>query len=295
MLIARYWLIVPVLAIAGSLAREEGRARRAPGTLPTHTPLFVGAARRHGACWSARSPSSRRSRSARSSSTCSCSAAIGSITMTQRSPRVRPQASSALRAARSCGARSLDCVPQARPAPDDPQPGHVRGRGGQRLHDAALRPRARHRAAARRPPASSSAVSLWLWFTVLFANFAEAMAEGRGKAQADTLRAGAPGRRREAARASRGATRRYDEVAVGRRCARATSCSSRPATLIPGDGEVDRGRRLGDESAITGESAPVIRESGGDRSAVTGGTRVLSDWLVVRDHARTRARRSSIA
>ena len=103
----------------------------------------------------------------------------------------------------------------------------------------------RSRGQGEAPPASSSRVSLWLWFTVLFANFAEAMAEGRGKAQADTLRAA----RRDVAgeEARRAASRRAQSTTVvaARRCARATSCSSKPATTIPGDGEVDRRRRLG--------------------------------------------------
>ncbi|MBZ5703019.1 MAG: potassium-transporting ATPase subunit KdpB [Acidobacteriia bacterium] len=120
-------------------------------------------------------------------------------------------------------------------------------------------------------------ISLWLWFTVLFANFAEAMAEGRGKAQADTLR---KARAETEARRLRpdgstevvvsSALRAGDEVLV---CA---------GEFIPGDGEVIEGVASVDESAITGESAPVIRESGGDRSAVTGGTRVLSDEIKVR-------------
>ena len=124
------------------------------------------------------------------------------------------------------------------------------------------------------------AVSAWLWFTVLFANFAEAMAEGRGKAQADTLRATrqdvqakklirAPLRCRPAADTA-SSLRKGDVVLV------------EAGELVPSDGEVIEGVASVDESAITGESAPVIRESGGDRSSVTGGTRVLSDWLVVR-------------
>lgn len=130
------------------------------------------------------------------------------------------------------------------------------------------------------PPVFILAVSAWLWFTVLFANFAEAMAEGRGKAQADSLRAA-----------------RRDVVAVKLDEPRHTAARSQVAAsklrkgdvvlvlaqeMIPADGEVIEGVASVDESAITGESAPVIRESGGDRSSVTGGTRVLSDWLVVR-------------
>jgi K+-transporting ATPase ATPase B chain len=122
-------------------------------------------------------------------------------------------------------------------------------------------------------------INLWLWFTVLFANFAEAVAEGRGKAQADTLR-----------------RTRSDTVAKVLANQEAKIFSNKPAQLlekgdlvlvepgdiIPSDGDVVEGVASVDESAITGESAPVIREAGGDRSAVTGGTRVLSDYIVVK-------------
>src|SRR5215468_8121500 len=120
-------------------------------------------------------------------------------------------------------------------------------------------------------------ITLWLWFTVLFANFAEAMAEGRGKAQAETLRRAKtetiahrllPDGRTEDVPAPR--LRRDDVVVVS------------AGEFIPGDGEVIEGVASVDESAITGESAPVIREAGGDRSAVTGGTRVLSDRIKIR-------------
>jgi K+-transporting ATPase ATPase B chain len=123
-------------------------------------------------------------------------------------------------------------------------------------------------------------ISAWLWFTVLFANFAEAMAEGRGKAQADSLRAARRDvmavkleePRRDAGQTPVNASqlRKGDVVLV------------EAGNMIPADGEVIEGVASVDESAITGESAPVIRESGGDRSSVTGGTRVLSDWLIVR-------------
>ncbi len=136
-------------------------------------------------------------------------------------------------------------------------------------------------------------VTVWLWFTVLFANFAEAMAEGRGKAQADTLR-----RARSETLAKRiprsgkagvsvpieaqfGPEAGYEEVAAPE-LRKGDLVLVTAGDLIPGDGEVIAGVASVDESAITGESAPVIRESGGDRSAVTGGTRVLSDWIVVR-------------
>ena len=120
-------------------------------------------------------------------------------------------------------------------------------------------------------------ITLWLWFTVLFANFAEAMAEGRGKAQADTLRK---------ARSETIANRLLESGGIEQ----VPSSKLRADDLvvvsagefIPGDGEIVEGVASVDESAITGESAPVIRESGGDRSAVTGGTRVLSDQIKVR-------------
>ncbi len=120
-------------------------------------------------------------------------------------------------------------------------------------------------------------ITLWLWFTVLFANFAEAMAEGRGKAQADTLRK------------AKGETIAYRYKSDG--TVEAVSSSQLRAgdiikveagQHIAGDGEVIEGVASVDESAITGESAPVIREAGGDRSAVTGGTKVLSDWIRIR-------------
>jgi len=124
------------------------------------------------------------------------------------------------------------------------------------------------------------AISLWLWFTVVFANFAEAMAEGRGKAQADTLRRS---RRDVLAKKLSRPQHGADFTAVSAATLHQGDVVVVEAgDFIPSDGEVMEGIASVDESAITGESAPVIRESGGDRSAVTGGTRVLSDWLVVR-------------
>jgi potassium-transporting ATPase ATP-binding subunit len=131
-------------------------------------------------------------------------------------------------------------------------------------------------AAGTGSPLFTGQVAFWLWFTVLFANFAEAMAEGRGKAQAATLRRAKTettavrilnGGQRETVPAS--ALRTGDVVRV------------EAGQMIPGDGDIIEGVASVDESAITGESAPVIREAGGDRSGVTGGTRVLSDWIVV--------------
>src|SRR5262245_58082296 len=130
-------------------------------------------------------------------------------------------------------------------------------------------------------------VSAWLWFTVLFANFAEALAEGRGKAQAEALRRA---RRDIEAHLLEGEIDepRFEPEAVRTRSLPSSDLRKghlvlvRTGEFIPGDGEIEIGIASVDESAITGESAPVIREAGGDRSAVTGGTRVLSDWLVVR-------------
>ena len=136
------------------------------------------------------------------------------------------------------------------------------------------------RGQAEAPAGFILAVTVWLWFTVLFANFAEALAEGRSKQQAASLRGIkttvqakvlADARRRDRVE-SRAATalRRGDIVLI------------EAGDMVPGDGEVIEGVASVDESAITGESAPVIRESGGDFSSVTGGTRVLSDWIIVR-------------
>jgi len=119
-------------------------------------------------------------------------------------------------------------------------------------------------------------ITLWLWFTVLFANFAEAMAEGRGKAQADTLR-----KARSETIARRIRTDGSIEEITGSKLRAGDRVKVTAGEFIPGDGEVVEGVASVDESAITGESAPVIRESGGDRSAVTGGTRVLSDEIIV--------------
>ncbi len=120
-------------------------------------------------------------------------------------------------------------------------------------------------------------ITLWLWFTVLFANFAEAMAEGRGKAQADTLR-----KARSETEAKRLLPSGCTETVPSAKLRAGDVVMVTAGELVPGDGEVIEGVASVDESAITGESAPVIREAGGDRSAVTGGTRVLSDVIKVR-------------
>ncbi len=141
-------------------------------------------------------------------------------------------------------------------------------------------------------PAFILAISLWLWFTLLFANFAEAMAEGRGKAQAAALRGSRrtifakvlveqsyqPGHKKPSSHPSEGQTKPVSSDSLQK----GTLVLVEAGDFVPLDGEVIEGVASVDESAVTGESAPVIRESGGDRSAVTGGTRVISDWLVIR-------------
>src|SRR5512136_414910 len=130
------------------------------------------------------------------------------------------------------------------------------------------------------PTAFIGGVTLWLWFTVLFANFSEAVAEGRGKAQAEALR-----KTRQTTQAKKllrpDRQARYELVASAA-LKKNDLFLVEAGDILPVDGEVIEGIASVDESAVTGESAPVIRESGGDRSAVTGGTRLLSDWLVVR-------------
>jgi K+-transporting ATPase ATPase B chain len=120
-------------------------------------------------------------------------------------------------------------------------------------------------------------ITFWLWLTVLFANFAEAMAEGRGKAQADTLR-----KARTETVATRLTPAGLSETVPAASLRKGDLVMVAAGQFIPADGEIVEGVASVDESAITGESAPVIRESGGDRSAVTGGTKVLSDWIKVR-------------
>jgi K+-transporting ATPase ATPase B chain len=127
------------------------------------------------------------------------------------------------------------------------------------------------------PSTFTWSITVWLFLTVLFANFAEGMAEGRGKAQADTLR-----RMRSETEARRMLPDGTEELVPAAELARGDLVVCEAGDLIPSDGEITEGIASVDESAITGESAPVIRESGGDRSAVTGGTKVLSDRIVVR-------------
>ncbi|HEX7556189.1 MAG TPA: potassium-transporting ATPase subunit B, partial [Leptolinea sp.] len=134
------------------------------------------------------------------------------------------------------------------------------------------------------PTGFIGAIAAWLWFTVLFANFSEALAEGRGKAQAEALR-----KTRQETQAKKltgipkGQTKpeKYD-LTDSTRLRQGDVFLVETGDIMPADGEIILGIASVDESAVTGESAPVIREAGGDRSAVTGGTRLLSDWLVVK-------------
>ncbi len=141
------------------------------------------------------------------------------------------------------------------------------------------------------PAAFIGTIAIWLWFTVLFANFAEALAEGRGKAQAESLR-----RMRRDTTAKRlaasfrpGGGREPDPsdytVLPSSALRKGDLFTVKAGDTIPADGEIAEGIASVNESVITGESAPVIRESGGDRSAVTGGTVILSDWLIIRASA----------
>ena len=130
------------------------------------------------------------------------------------------------------------------------------------------------------PTAFIGIITMWLWFTVLFANFSEAVAEGRGKAQAEALR-----KTRRETQAKKLRQSQHDagyDIVPSTSLIKDDTFLVEAGDIIPVDGEVSEGIASVDESAVTGESAPVIRESGGDRSAVTGGTRLLSDWLVVR-------------
>lgn len=119
-------------------------------------------------------------------------------------------------------------------------------------------------------------ITIWLWFTVLFANFAEAVAEGRGKAQADSLR------KNRTQTKARKLVHGKEEIVPATNLRRGDIVKCDAGDIIPADGDVTEGIASVDESAITGESAPVIRESGGDRSAVTGGTRVISDTITIK-------------
>ena len=167
----------------------------------------------------------------------------------------RPRAALAVAAGRAAQARTRAPVAQ---------PGHVHRRGRGRVHD---------RARDHRPDAFAWLITVWLWLTVVFANLAEAVAEGRGKAQAETLRAARTDTvARQLEDWQPGGGRRRGDAVPARRPHQGDVVVVEAGETIPGDGDVVEGIASVDESAITGESAPVIRESGGDRVAVTGGT-----------------------
>ena len=273
MLTGRFLVIVPALAIAGSLAAKKTVPASA-GSLPTHGGLFVGLL--VGVILIV------------GGLTYFPALALGPI-VEHLAMLGRPDLLIGIHHVQNRKTALLApeiVVPaarlgprQARPARDDPQPGDVRRRGRRRSS----------------PPSSSCATSrpapgeprLQLpdrplaLVHALFANFAEAVAEGRGKAQAD-----APARHRAPPRPQSGCSRRT--IASSTRALRPRTSRSGDVVLveagdvIPGDGEVIEGVASVNEAAITGESAPVIRESGGDRSAVTGGTTVISDRLIIR-------------
>ena len=271
MLFGRYWLAVPVLAIAGSLARKK-IVPPGPGTLPTHTPLFV-------------------------------VLLIGVVILVGALTFVPALALGPDRRAPHPRSRRSEV--------DDPWLARVKARSlfdppivRQAIVDSfrKLTPRRQVRnpvmfvvyvgsilttllwiqalvGKGEAPAWFIFWVSVWLWFTVLFANFAEAMAEGRGKAQAASLRkARRDLQAKRLPRPERGA--RFETVSAST-LRKGDVVLVEAGDFIPADGEVIEGVASVNESAITGESAPVIRESGGDRSSVTGGTQVLSDWLIV--------------
>ena len=262
MLLGRFLPIVLVLALAGSLARQTP-APASAGTMPTHTPLFVsmligsdrGAGRAHVPAGPRAGPARGRTRPMNAPATLTPGWAASTPAQLVTVP------------ARRAG--------QARPADHVAQPGDAHRRGRRRVH---------HRARRHRPTWFAWLITGWLWATVVFANLAEAVAEGRGKAQADTLRKtrqGTVARRVTGWQPGTFIAEADVESVPAPELAKGDIVVCEAGDVIPGDGDVVEGIASVDESAITGESAPVIRESGGDRCAVTGGTKVLSDRIVV--------------
>ena len=176
------------------------------------------------------------------------------------------------------GAAAIDAVWKLDPRALAEKPRDLRDRGGlgRRHRPVRARPTRTQRAGA-----FSGQIAAWLWFTVLFANFAEAVAEGRGKAQADALRktrTDTPAKRYADPDNLNGPVQSVNALDLKLHDVILVEAGD----IIPSDGDIIEGVASVNESAITGESAPVIREAGGDRSAVTGGTTVLSDWIKVR-------------
>ena len=270
MLVGRFLLIIPVLAIAGSLARKQPCPATA-GHVPDAHAAVRGPVRRDP---HRRRPHLLPGRGARPHRRAPVELLMTSdLAPSAAAPERSPSTRAIVR-----GPRPRSTASEARPrAPMARNPVMFVVERRQRADDDPLLPGPRRRQHATRTSSPGSSPR-WLWFTVLFANFAEAMAEGRGKAQAATLRkhagrdAGPPP---DARRHHRGGAERRSSTS-------ATCASSPPARSSRATATSSRASRRVDESAITGESAPVIRESGGDRSAVTGGTRVLSDEIVVR-------------
>ena len=276
--VGRFFLMVPVLAIAGSLGRKQAVPPSA-GTFPTTSPLFAGLLTgvvlivvgltyfpvvALGPRSSTLSASSRRSPMVTPIDNQTATAVGPPATLDHQSHR----RSASLLDAAIMRRAAIDSVIKLDPRQMARSPVMFIVEIGSVITTVL---------AIRDASGFAALVSVWLWFTVLFANFAEAMAEGRGKAQADTLRK------------TRSETTAFVQLPNGDLIEKASNqlavgdlCVVEAGQVIPGDGEVIDGIASVDESAITGESAPVIRESGGDRSAVTGGTRVLSDRIVVR-------------
>ena len=302
MLIGRYGMIVPILALAGSMAAKR-RVAPSLGHVPDHGRAVDRPAdrRRDHRRRADVLPGARRW--ARSSSSCSrtperssdeparlMSVDLGRgtrrfqrfVTLRRREAGRRRAAAAARRPRpRPAPVGAPARLPQARSAAADQEPGHVRRRdhgGARHAHLARRRRPASSRDRRRRHSASSSRSAIWLWFTVLFATYAEAVAEARGRAQAATLRK----TRSETTAHRRQADGTLEDVGSSE-LRKGDIIVVEEGETIPGDGDVIEGVGFVNEAAITGESAPVLKEPGTDiRSSVTGGTTLVSDRLVVR-------------
>ncbi len=272
MLLGRFAVIVPVMAIGGSLAAKQKCA------VLGHVPDRRAAVRRPA---DGRDPDPRRpaifpGAGARADRRAFPDARRQDV-LTFRSNPCRKRYHAAALDRPLIVARDRGCVPQARSALTRPESRHVRHRDRSSAVVTVLFVRD---LASGQAALFSGQLAFWLWFTVLFANFAEAVAEGRGKAQADTCAAPAPKRAPSGSSTPSSATAIEGVTALDLRPGDVVLVEA--GDVIPGDGEMVEGVASVNEAAVTGESAPVIREAGGDRSAVTGGTTVLSDWIMVR-------------